>query len=49
MTADCLSRLPLTVANETTDEPDMFAAVFKESLCAISLSEFNSACETVQR
>ncbi|KAK7910413.1 hypothetical protein WMY93_015097 [Mugilogobius chulae] len=45
VTADCLSRLPLTVPNEAADEPDMIAYVFKESLCAISLPEFTSACD----
>uniref|UniRef100_A0A096LYT1 Gypsy retrotransposon integrase-like protein 1 n=1 Tax=Poecilia formosa TaxID=48698 RepID=A0A096LYT1_POEFO len=45
VTADCLSRLPLTAENEATEEPDMIAAVFKESLCAISLPEFTSASE----
>ncbi|XP_057698600.1 uncharacterized protein K02A2.6-like [Corythoichthys intestinalis] len=43
--ADCLSRLPLADTNEDTDEPDMIAAIFRESLCAISLTEFSVASE----
>lgn len=46
MTADCLSRLPLSTTGDTAERPDMVAAVFMESSQAISLSEFTATCET---
>ena len=45
VTADCLSRLPVTTTHEETEEPDMIATVFKGSLCAISIPELTSASE----
>lgn len=44
VTADCLSRLPLPTSGDATEEPDMVATVFMDSLHAISLPEFTTAC-----
>ncbi len=46
VTADCLSRLPLPTTGDAAEGPDMVATVFMESLCAMSVSEFTTACET---
>lgn len=46
VTADCLSRLLLPITGDAAEGPDMVAIVFRESLCAMSLSEFTDACET---
>nr|XP_055067930.1 uncharacterized protein K02A2.6-like [Misgurnus anguillicaudatus] len=43
-TADCLSRLPLPVTSDLTDEPEMVATV--SHLPALSASEFASASES---
>lgn len=46
VTADCLSRLPLSATEEAEDEPDLVATVFVNQVHAVSLPEFNAACET---
>lgn len=45
MIADCLSRLPLPTTEEGEVEPDIVAAVFMDSLHAMFLPEFTTACE----
>ena len=43
VTSDCLSRLPLPTTGDVSEVPDMVAAVFQESLHAVSLPEFTAA------
>ena len=46
MTADCLSRLPLPTTCDASEVTEMVAAVFQESLHAVSLPKFAAACDT---
>lgn len=45
VTAVCLFRLPLPSTGEASEMPDMVTALYHESLHAVSLSEFITACD----